>query len=372
MIEVLITGAKGFIGKNLVVHLDNRSDIHLHKFDHGDSLESLELALKSSEVVFHLAGVNRPTDMAEFAQGNRDFTGKMLEILRRLDRSPLFMLTSSIQAELDNPYGKSKKEAEELILEFYKDTPEQVYIFRLTNVFGKWCRPFYNSVVATFCHQLSHGEEIRIDDATKQIEFVYIDDLVSTCLSIVEGNFKGSSNRPFVTMQPTYRVELGDLADRLRFVASIRKTGLLPDLFDPMNKYLYATYLSYLEADDFAYQLEKKSDDRGYLFELLKSAHFGQMFVSRTYPGISRGNHYHHTKVEKFVVVEGQAKISFRQILGNQSFDYLVEGSECRVVDIPPGYTHSITNIGETDLITLFWANEIFDANHPDTTFLKV
>jgi UDP-2-acetamido-2,6-beta-L-arabino-hexul-4-ose reductase len=368
---VLVTGSEGFIGKNLRVALSRLDDIRVIGFDIGDDFSSFTSNLKEADIIYHLAGVNRPESVEEFQTVNTGLTQTMVSLLEEANRKPIMVMTSSIQAELDNPYGISKKKAEDILLEFRRKTGVCIYIYRLTNVFGKWCRPNYNSVVATFCYNIANGLDINISDRNKELELVYIDDVVDSFMHIlVVGKEPGSEN--FLTVQPTYKVTLGNLSDKIYELRDIRKTLIVPNFADRFTRSLYATYISYLQTDDFAYTLKQYVDQRGELAELVKSLHFGQIFVSRTRPGIVRGNHYHDTKVEKFAVLEGQAVIRFRHILGDDVIEYPIEGKNFRVVDIPPGYIHSIQNVGQTDLIVLFWANEIFEKSSSDTFPLNV
>lgn len=371
MRTVLVTGAKGFIGKNLCVVLRERKDVCLLETDIDSPSGELSRFVAEADIVYHLAGVNRPKDPAEFETGNAGSIESLVSIAEAVGKAPTLVVTSSVQAKLDNPYGVSKLHGEKVATSYGDRTGADVFVFRLANAFGKWSRPFYNSVIATFCHQAAHGDPFRIDDPAKVIEFVYIDDIVGAFVNILDG-----INPPvvdgFCSVLPNFSVSIGTIAEILRSFTESRKTCVLPELSDPFVKRLYSTYLSYLDPDDFVYYAEKKTDARGYLFELIKSPHAGQIFVSRTMPGITRGNHYHHTKVEKFCVIEGRARISFRQIATGELHTIVVEGEECRVVDIPPGWTHNIMNIGTTDLLTLFWANEIFDSAKPDTFFAEV
>jgi len=371
MTTVLITGANGFIGKNLVLHLSYQKDLRIISYDVGTDEAVLDEGLKSADFIFHLAGINRPADPADFKKGNFDFTHDLLRRLADINRTPAIIATSSTQAVLDNPYGISKHQAEVDLLDFQSKTGSKVMIFRLTNVFGKFCKPFYNSVVATYCYQATHGEELQVNDPSRVIDFIYVDDIVRTFVGIIRGESPVYIDT-FAVIQPSYTILLGDLARKVNLFRENREKGLIPDFYNQFDKYLYSTFLSYLDKDNFGYVSTKNQDQRGYLFELIKSEHSGQVFVSRTLPGITRGNHFHHTKIEKFCVVDGKALIAFRHAITQEKVEYLIEGTECRILDIPPGWTHSITNIGDTDLITIFWANEIFDPSRPDTYFAEV
>ena len=371
MKSVLVTGSKGFIGKNLGVALKRRADVDVIEYDLDSPAGLLEEGLTKADVIYHLAGVNRPKKVEEFAEANFELTRQVCDALRRLGRTPKLVLSSSTQAVLDNPYGLSKRQAEETVFDFGMNTGASVFVFRLSGVFGKWCRPNYNSVVATFCHNIARNLPIAISDPAREIELVYIDDVVRAFISVMDGRLPVSDGKYYLA-EPTYQITLGALAETIRDFRESRISLSVPDVSDPFVHALYATYISYLPTDSFTYTLTQRADPRGELAELLKSQHIGQIFVSRTRPGITRGNHYHDTKVEKFVVLEGDAVIRFRHILGGDIIEYPVSGSEFRVVDIPPGYTHSIENIGQNDLIVLFWADEIFNPDVPDTLGMRV
>lgn len=369
--KVLITGSAGFIGKNLCSGLQLRDDIELLTFTRSQSIDDLAQLTLEADFIYHIAGVNRPQNDDEFTTGNTDLTSHIIDTLRSADKKTPLLITSSTQAELDNPYGKSKLAAEQTVFEWHNESDAPVYVYRLPGVFGKWCRPNYNSVVATFCHNIANGLPINISDPAHTITLVYIDDIVDTLLSHLDNH--DARYDDFQSIERTFDVSLGDLSDRIQAIHDIRTSLVIPDLSDLLNKFLYATYISYLQDDDFSYNLAKNSDQRGYLAEFIKSHQFGQIFVSKTKPGISRGDHWHKTKIEKFFVVSGQAEITFRNKIDSQDIiRYTVDGDEMRVVDIPTGYVHAIKNIGETDLITLFWANEILDKERPDTHYEKV
>jgi UDP-2-acetamido-2,6-beta-L-arabino-hexul-4-ose reductase len=368
---ILVTGASGFIGRNLCLALRRTGAYNLLEFDLPLSPENLPQMASRADVVFHLAGVNRPKDEREFNEGNADLTRFLCETLASSGKKVPLVLSSSIQAELDNPYGKSKKMAEEAALEYQRQTGAPVYIYRFPNVFGKWSRPNYNTVVATFCQNISRGLPVQISNRANPLRFVYIDDIVRAFLDIA-GREQHDLNRQVCEVSPVLSTTLGELHDLIVSFRDARENRMVPDLSDPLTKYLYSTYLSFLDARDFARPVDLKTDERGWLFELVKTEKAGQIFVSRTKPGITRGNHYHDTKVEKFCVVQGEGIIRFRHLLGGEIVEYPVSEREIRVVDIPPGYTHSIENTGTGEMLTLFWANEIFDPARPDTHFVKV
>ena len=367
--KVLVTGAAGFVGRNLCVELARRTDVDLQRFDLDTPARGLDEGLAQAEVVFHLAGVNRPDNVEEFHKGNAELTRRICAKLIALGHKPKLVLSSSIQAEQENPYGLSKRVAEESIRAYTEKTSAPGVVYRLKNLFGKWCRPNYNSVTATFCHNIANGLPIQISDPANVVELTYIDDVVAAFLAEL------SDKRPGFRMGdalPSHGTTLGELAALVQGFRDSRMTLLLPDLSRPFVRALYATYLSYLPTDGFAYGLDVKTDPRGKLAEFIKQPCFGQIFVSRTRPGITRGNHFHHTKVEKFLVIEGEAVIRFRPIEGAEVTQYPVRGEDFKVVDIPPGYTHSIQNVGSGDLVTLFWSSQVFDESNPDTGFLQV
>jgi len=368
--KILVTGSGGFIGRNLVVALQTSTDHQILQFDSRNTSAELDMALATANMVFHLAGVNRPQTESEFQTGNADFTAQICQRLLVLGRTVPVVLSSSVQVALENPYGISKRQAEEAVQQYAEQSGARAVIFRLKNVFGKWCRPNYNSVVATFCHNIAHDLPITISDPNRVLELVYIDDVVRHFMDEIRSD--ASPGVYYREVSPVYEIRLGRLADLIRSFRDTRKTLFVPDLSDEFTKKLYGTFLTYLETDDFAYSLNKKTDPRGSLAEFVKSPAFGQIFVSRTRPGITRGNHFHYTKAEKFLVVEGEAIIRFRHVRGSDVIEYHVKGDDFRVVDIPPGYTHSIENIGAGELVTLFWASEVFDPKVPDTGEMQV
>jgi UDP-2-acetamido-2,6-beta-L-arabino-hexul-4-ose reductase len=364
---VLVTGAKGFIGKNLCSALGRRTDLQLVEFDVKSSKGVLDEALAQADVVVHLAGVNRPPSEQEFEAGNAGFTSDLLEKLQRLGRLPKVFLSSSIQAELQNPYGKSKLGAEVALQRYCEATGAEGVVFRFKNLFGKWCRPNYNSVVATFCNNIANGLPVQVSNPANLVNLTYIDDVVAALLAELDAPL-----RPGFRMAndlPSHAITLGELVATIQAFHAHRDTLVLPSYASAFTRALYATYLSYLPPAAAAYQLTIRADDRGSLAEFVKSPHFGQVFVSRTRPGITRGNHFHQTKTEKFLVVQGEAAIRLRQIHGGEVVAFRVRGEEYRVVDILPGYTHSIENVGSGELVTLFWSSEVFDQAKPDTLF---
>jgi UDP-2-acetamido-2,6-beta-L-arabino-hexul-4-ose reductase len=373
MVNVLVTGSQGFVGRNLCSVLKMIAQVKVMEFDCDTAPDELEGMLGGADVIFHLAGVNRPKNEEEFRTGNTGLTEDICSVLRRIDRTPKIVLASSIQADLDNPYGQSKLMSEKALRDYSAATGARTVVYRFKNLFGKWCRPNYNSVTATFCHNISHCLPVTISDPSRSIELTYIDDVVSSLVGEVS-SMEGEPETGFAFGPDivSYTITLGDLAELISSFRESRQTLVLPSFDNRFVRALYSTYLSYLDGEDFAYGLTIRTDERGSLAEMMKSSAFGQIFVSRTKPGITRGNHYHHTKTEKFMVVEGDAVVRFRRIDDTEVIEHRVSGREFRVVDIPPGYTHHITNIGEGELVTLFWASEIFNPEQPDTCFLKV
>jgi len=372
--NILVTGSDGFLGKNLCASLKTRKDIELFVFDRNNSRDELNAALNSAEIIYHLAGVNRPRKVEEFKEGNTDLTGEICEYLKKIGRTPVIVFSSSIQALRDNPYGKSKLGAEEVLRDFAAATGARVVVHRFSNLFGKWSRPNYNTVTATFCYNIARGLPIEISDPAYRLDLSYVDDVVEAFLSEI-GQTGAAGGCSIAQPVLSHNVSLGELAALIRSFKDQRTSLMLPNFADPFVRKLYATFLSFLPEDAFAYNLVKREDPRGSLAEFVKAAGAGQIFVSRTKPGITRGNHYHHTKVEKFLVVEGEGIIRFRSIqpgAQDKVLEYPVRGEDYRVVDIPPGYTHSIENTGKGEMVTLFWASEVFDAQKPDTLFEPV
>lgn len=365
--KILVTGAKGFVGKNLCTVLQRRDDVELCTYDIDNSPSELDEALQQADIIFHLAGVNRPQSIEEFEIGNAGFTGEICRKLQESGRTPKLILSSSIQAELDNPYGASKFGAEGVVRHFCEQAGAEGVVYRLKNLFGKWCRPNYNSVTATFCYNIAHDLPILVSDPANEIDLTYIDDVVEAFLAELDAPAKPGFR--FAEPLESYNTTLGSLVDMIRLFHGHRVTLQLPDYSDPFVRGLYATYLSNLEPDNLGYGLDIKSDNRGSLAEFLKSPVSGQIFISRTNPGITRGNHFHQTKTEKFIVVQGEGAIRLRRIDSCEVIEYRVKGEEYRVVDIAPGYTHSIENIGDGEMVTLFWSSELFDPDHPDTWF---
>lgn len=367
--KVLVTGANGFIGKNLVAKLNEIGKYEVISIDKDNTREELINSLIASDFIFHLAGINRPKDEKEFFEGNSGLTSDIVRILKDNKKNTPIAITSSIQADLDNAYGKSKKIAEEELLKYGEEIASKVFIYRLPNVFGKWCRPNYNSAVATFCHNIARGEEVWISDPSREMTLVYVDDVVRCLISSMENQ---SASTGYISVDVEHKATLGRIVELLNYFKSSRKSLMVPNMGDEFEKKLYSTYLSYLPENEFSYPLKMNVDNRGSFTEFLKSPERGQVSVNISKPGITKGNHWHHTKNEKFLVVSGIGVIRFRKIDEEKIIEYKVSGEKLEVVDIPVGYTHSIVNTGETDMVTIMWVNEVFDSTTPDTIFLEV
>ena len=371
MKKVLVTGAKGFIGKNLVLELKNRKTFEIFECDVDTTEDQLAQFAKECEFVFHLAGVNRPQRTEEFMKGNYGFTTKLLEILQKNgNRSPILM-SSSIQAKLDNDYGKSKKAGEDYILDYGSNNSIATYVFRLPNVYGKWCRPNYNSAIATFCNNIARGLEIKVNDRSTLLTVVYIDDVVNAFIDATDG-IVARDDDGYCKVSIEDKITLGEIVDTLYSFKDSRKTLSVANMNRGVIKKLYSTYLSYLPEDEFAYDLRMNEDARGSFTEFLRTDGQGQVSINISKPHIVKGNHWHHTKNEKFLVVKGTGVIRFRKIGTDNVIEYPVSGDKLQVVDIPCGYTHNIENVGDDDMVTVMWANEPFDKDHPDTFYEEV
>ena len=364
--KVLITGSEGFSGKNLISHLQEIEDIDILKFDKNDNFSVIEKNIDSVDFVFHLAGINRPQKKEEFYEGNSDLTKKIVDLIK--NKNIPLLITSSIQASLDNDYGKSKKIAEDYI----KDNLNKYYIYRLHNVFGKWCRPNYNSVIATFCHNIANDLEITIDDENKELELIYIDDIIGEFIRILMGSKPDEIKDDICYINPRYKVTLKYIADKLYEFRDSMSSIFVPNTGNEFVKKLYSTYISYLPFDKMYTSATKNVDERGSFTELVRTKDSGQFSVSFSKPGIVRGNHYHHTKIERFIVIKGKAKISFSSVINDDKYSFIVDDSDIKIVTIPVGYTHNIENIGDGEMILAIWCNELFDKNHPDTFYRKV
>jgi UDP-2-acetamido-2,6-beta-L-arabino-hexul-4-ose reductase len=368
--KILITGAKGFIGKNLVAELKNRKYTEIFEYDKETEPNLLQKYCKEVDFIFHLAGVNRPKEQSEFMEENFGFTSTLLKILKKYKNNCPVMISSSIQAELDNPYGMSKKAGEDLLFDYNKETNAKVIIYRFPNVFGKWSKPNYNSAVATFCHNIAYDLPITVNDPSAVMSLVYIDDVVNELINALES--KENRKGDFCEVPIVHTITLGEIVDLIYSFKKSRDERCIPNMLDTFTKKLYSTYLSYLPEDHFSYDLKMNIDNRGSFTEFIKTPDRGQVSVNILKPGIVKGNHWHNTKNEKFLVVSGKGIIRFRKIGTDKVIEYFVSGDKLEVVDIPTGYTHNIENIGDTDMVTIMWANEPFDSEKPDTYYLEV
>ena len=368
--KILVTGAKGFIGKNLIAELRNRKYEGIFEYDRDTDSSLLDEYCKEADFVFHLAGVNRPKEQTEFMEGNFGFTSDLLDSLKKHNNTCPVMISSSIQAELDNPYGESKKAGEDLLFAYGKETGAKVLVYRFPNVFGKWCRPNYNSAVATFCNNIAHDLPIQVNDPSVVMNLVYIDDVVNELINAIEG--KENKVDLFCEVPVVHTITLGEIVDLIYSFKNSREDRSVPNMSDAFTKKLYSTYLSYLPENKFSYDLKMNVDQRGSFTEFIKTPDHGQVSVNISKPGITKGNHWHHTKNEKFLVVSGKGVIRFRKIDSDKVIEYYVSGDKMEAVDIPTGYTHNIENLGDSDMVTIMWANESFDPEKPDTYYLEV
>lgn len=368
--KVLITGANGFVGKNLVATLQDDPQVECISFTRESSFAFLEQATRECDFVFHLAGVNRSNDSEEFDHGNVDLTKELLLLLEKHGNKVPVLFSSTIHAGRDDAYGRSKEIAEKLLFDYSKRTGAPVFVYRLANLFGKWSRPNYNTVVATFCHNIARDIPIQVNAPEANLSLCYIDDVLTEYMTALEGSPTQRGEYCFVDI--THSITLGDLAKTLSSFRESRENLYLPYVGDALTHKLYATYLSFLPEDDFAYPLTMHNDHRGSFTEIIRTYGNGQVSVNVSKPGVTKGDHWHHTKNEKFLVVSGEGLIRFRKIGDHKIIDYKVDARQHMVVDIPTGYTHSIINTGITDMVTLMWASECFDPEHPDTMPLKV
>lgn len=364
MKKVLVTGADGFIGKNLCSHLSECLDIELLTLNKSSDSEEWVTKVRDIDFVFHLAGINRPKTEEEFVIGNTDLTHKLCDALKLAESTASIVYTSSTQAERKNAYGQSKLATESILLGYAKEAAASVHIFRLPNVFGKWCRPNYNSVVATFCHNIAQGLPLTINDPSTELNLVYIDDVISTFVSVMDEAFVKTG---FCDVEPVYQVTLEQLEKKIKTYKDSRNTLLTEEVGKGFERALYATYLSYLRPNQFSYELPMHGDERGIFVEMLKTKASGQFSFFTAPPGITRGGHYHHTKNEKFLVLKGQALFKFRQVDSEEYFELKTTPEKSCVVETVPGWAHDITNIGNDEMIVMLWANEVFDHENPDT-----
>lgn len=368
--KILITGAKGFVGRNLIAELKNRGCGEILEFDQDTDSTLLNDYTRNCRFVFHLAGVNRPQNEDEFMAGNFGFTSELLQLLKNHGNKATVLITSSIQAERETPYGLSKKAGEDLMFAYGDETAAPVLVYRLPNLFGKWSKPNYNTVVATYCHNIARGLDIQVSDSEALLNLCYIDDVVEEFIKAL--NLEPTRAGDFCMVPVVHQIRLGELAKLIMAFKASRADLSVPDQSDAFIKKLYSTYLSFLPEDAFAYDLKMNIDQRGSFTEFIRTPDRGQVSVNVSKPGITKGNHWHHTKNEKFLVVSGEGIIRFRKVNHDEIIEYRVSGDKLQVVDIPTGYTHAIINDGETDLVTIMWANESFAPEKPDTYFLEV
>ena len=361
--KIVVTGANGFIGKNLCTTLREHDHYEVYEIHRDTSEKDLKAYLFSADFIFHLAGINRPQDTSEFAIGNIDSTKLIIDTLRKFNRNIPIVFSSSTQAEQNNPYGKSKLAAEDMIQEYSASTGALHYIYRFPNIFGKWCKPNYNSFIATFCNNIMKGTEISIHDPHTPVNLVYIDDVCESLLKIL----KGKVNPGFNKVPVEFNTTVGEVADIIRSFKASRSSLITEPVGTGLTRALYATYLSYFHPKDFSYDVLSHTDERGIFCEMLKTKNSGQFSFFTAHAGITRGGHYHHTKAEKFLVVKGEAKFNFRHILTGERFSINTSGVYPEIVETVPGWSHDITNTGSDDLVVMLWANEIFNPEKPDT-----
>lgn len=361
--RVLVTGANGFIGKNLLLHFQEQGGSEVVPFTREHTASDLPEMLEGADWVFHLAGINRPENPDEFVTGNTGLTQQLCDAIRASGRSIPVVYTSSIQVERDNEYGNSKLAAERALLALQEDTASPVFIYRLPNVFGKWARPNYNSAVATFCHNIARDLPVQINDPTAVIRLVYVDDVVSSFKALIASPPAG----PFVDVATEYEITVGELAEQLYRFKATRDSLVTEPVGTGLIRALYSTYVSYLPPERFTYTVPQHGDERGVFVEMLKTPNAGQFSYFTAHPGVTRGGHYHHSKTEKFLVIRGEACFRFRHMLTGEFYELHTSGAKPEIVETVPGWTHDITNVGQEELVCMLWANEIFDRANPDT-----
>lgn len=361
--KILVTGSSGFIGKNLLVRLREKGFDDIVEFDRAYTFEQLKPKLSEVDFVFHLAGVNRPKNESDFFTGNSDLTQQLLDELTDIGSNIPIVLSSSVQSQFENPYGESKALAEKAVLKHQEKCGASVYIYRLPNVFGKWCKPNYNSAVATFCHNIVNDLPIIIHDESAQLNLVYIDDVCNTFIGLL----KNKQAAGFVDVSPVFDTTVGEVANLLRGFKGSRESLLIDEVGTGLTRALYSTYLSYFNPEQFVYSVPSYTDERGSFTEMLKTPKTGQFSFFTAHPGITRGGHYHHSKNEKFLVIKGNARFNFEQIITGERHSLVVDSSNLQIVETVPGWSHDITNVGDAELVVMLWANEIFDREAPDT-----
>lgn len=371
MPTILITGANGFVGKNLQLHLSERKDVQVRCFTRANTVDELPALLDGADFVFHLAGVNRPQDPAAFVVGNAGLTQALCTALAQVatttGRKVPVVFASSIQAAQDNAYGQSKRAAEDALFALQHEYGVPVHVFRLPNVFGKWARPNYNSAVATFCHNTARGLPITVNDPAASLTLVYVDDVVQRFIHLLDGADAALDAAGFATVAPQYSTTVGALAAQIQAFKESRNNLVTERVGTGLVRALYSTYVSYLPVEEFAYTVPQHGDARGVFVEMLKTPDCGQFSYFTAHPGITRGGHYHHSKTEKFLVIKGCARFKFRHMHTGETHTLDTSGEQAQVVETVPGWTHDITNIGSDELVVMLWANEIFDRERPDT-----
>jgi UDP-2-acetamido-2,6-beta-L-arabino-hexul-4-ose reductase len=368
--KVLVTGANGFIGKNLLSHLRQQPEIKVLTFLRGEPESALKSKVSEANFVFHLAGVNRPKTESEFDENNATLTRTLCKAIHQCNRLIPVVYSSSVQAEHNNAYGASKRAAESFLTELRKNIGSQVYIYRLPNVFGKWAKPNYNSVVTTFCHNIARDLPVQVNEPAKELKLVYVEDVITEFSRVLKGQHHG--NDGFKTVEPTYEITLGELVRCLKLFKQSRASLVMEPVGTGLIRALYSTFISYLEPEQFSYSLAKQEDNRGLFVEVLKTKDAGQFSYFTAAPGVTRGGHFHHTKTEKFLVVKGIARFSFRNVDTGRTHEHTTKGGFPEIVEAIPGWSHQVTNIGEEEIVVMLWANEIFDRKNPDTTSYKV
>jgi UDP-2-acetamido-2,6-beta-L-arabino-hexul-4-ose reductase len=363
-VRILITGANGFIGKNLVVKLGEIEGFEVVRFTRENEVDELPALVGCADAIVHLAGENRPSDEAAFELVNAGLTRLLCDAIRASRRAVPLIFASSTQAELDNAYGISKRHGEDEIARLCGSTENPARLFRLPNVFGKWCRPNYNSVVATFCHNIANGLPLTINDPAAPMRLIYIDDLITEIAATLRSPMVGLD---WCTVSPVFETTVGSLAKQLESFAESRNSLVSERVGTGLTRALYATYVSYLPTSCFSYSVQAHRDARGVFVEMLKTPDCGQFSFFTAYPGITRGGHYHHSKTEKFMVIKGSAHFGFRNILNEDYFELETSGANPVIVETIPGWSHNITNIGDDEMVVMLWANEIFDRHKPDT-----
>lgn len=371
--NILVTGSNGFIGKNLIENLSRIEDIKIYEFDKENTLSEIESYINDIDFIFHFAGVNRPEKVSEFYEGNNGLTESIIKIIENSNKKIPVLISSSIQAENNNDYGKSKFKSEELLKKYSKNNDVEIFIYRLPNVFGKWSRPNYNSVISTWCYNITHDLEIKVNDDSTLLNLVYIDDVVQQFVKHLDSKKSHAELDSVKTeISIVYKKTLGEIKNLLEEFKLSRENLIVPKVGIGFERALYSTFLSYLPTDKFSYEINGYSDERGTFYELLKTVDSGQVSISTSKPGVTRGNHYHNSKNEKFLVIKGKAVIKLRKVDSNKEIVYNVSEEKMEIVDMIPGYTHNITNIGDTDMVLLIWANEQFNREKPDTYYREV